>query len=116
MTAITGAFRNYAVATTTAATTLSTPINKEGYAFGTITNPSAVARTVTYYGMHIKDDGTQYGPYTLHDEDGADVTQIVGATEMWQLPLAVAGVPVLFAITTTGATTGVTNMLIHLER
>lgn len=116
MPAITGAYKDYSVATTTAATTNTPFMYKKGYAMGKISNPSAVTRTVAYYGMHITDGGVQSGPFIVRDEDGVAASQIIEASGMWDTPASCAAVPVLLAITTTGATTGATNMLFHFSR
>lgn len=115
MSQITGAFRTQSLLCTTSATTASQYVYKEGYSHGTITNPSAAARTYTFYGCVRSSSGAVFGPYPLKDQDGvALVTLAVGTSEMWELPSAVAGVPILVPITTTGASTSASY--IHFER
>jgi hypothetical protein len=113
MTAITGAFREYSVATTTAGTTASPYMFKQGYAFGTVTNPSSASRTIAYYGVTRTSTGDA-GPYAVYDEDGVAVTQTVGVETMHAVPSACAGVPILIAVTAAAASTK--NLLYHFER
>lgn len=117
MPAITGAHQSISLLCTTAATTASQFIYKMGYSHGTITNPSAAARTYTYYGCDIittTASQTVYGPYPLYDQDGVALSQTVGTSSMWELPSAVAGVAILVPITTTGASTSASY--VHFER
>lgn len=113
MTAITGAFKDYSVATTTAATTATAYMFKQGYAFGTVTNPSSGARAITYYGVTRTSTGDS-GPWPVKDADGVAVTQSLAAEEMWELHPACAGVPILMAVTVAAASTK--NLLFHFER
>ena len=113
MPGITGAFRNYSITTTTAGTTLSTLMEKEGYAFGSVTNPSSASRTIAYYGV-VRTTTGEAGPYPVYDEDGVAVTQTVGVDTMHALPSACAGVPILIAVTAAAASTK--NLLYHFER
>jgi hypothetical protein len=114
MTAITGSFTDYSVATTTAGTTASAYMWKRGYAFGTATNPSSASRTIAYYNVHCSTDGTLYGPYVLKDQDGVAVAQTIGVEESQELPSACAGATILVAVTAAAASTA--NMLFHFER
>ena len=116
MTAITGAFKSEAFTAAAAASTASSLfIYKMGYAMGTLVNPSAVARTYTFYGCYPSTDGTTvYGPWPLYDQDGIAVAQTLGSSSMWELPSSVCGAPILEIITSSGASTS-TNY-IHFER
>ena len=117
MTQITGAFKSQSFVAAATATTASAYIYKMGYSHGTLTNPSAAARTYTFYGCDIittTAGDTVYGPYPLYDQDGVAVSLALGTSSQWELPSAVAGVAILVPITSSGASTSANY--IHLER
>jgi hypothetical protein len=100
MPGIVGAERPYSVKTTTSSTS-GPRLNKRGYAFGSITNPTSVDRTITWYGVRI----TNNTAYAVKDQDNIAVTQIVTALTMADMHSAVAGVPLAVPVTSTGAST-----------
>ena len=91
----------YSVKPTSLGTT-SPKLYKQGYAFGTVTNPTSVEKTITWYGVY---SSTRTTAYALKDQDNVAATQIVTANTMAAIHEAVAGVPIAVPLNTTGAST-----------
>ena len=101
MPAIVGAKRVYSAISTTAAAT-ATRQYKDGYAFGSVTNPTSVSRAITWYGVYSSTRTTAYPHY---DSDQVAVTQTVPANAMADIHPAMAGVPIACCVTAAAAST-----------
>lgn len=101
MPGIVGGERAYSVSTTTAAAT-APQMNKRGYAFGSVTNPTSVSRAITWYAMYST---TQSAPLPLVDQDAVAATQTVAANTIAEVHSAVAGVPIACPVTAAAAST-----------
>ena len=101
MPGIVGGGRPYSVSTTTAAAT-APRLHKQGYAFGTVTNPTSVSRAITWYGVY---SSTRTTAYPLVDQDAVAATQTVAAATMAEIHSAVAGVPIAVPVTVAAAST-----------
>lgn len=101
MPAIVGAKRAYSCISTTAAAT-ATRQYKDGYAYGTVTNPTSVSRSITWYGVY---SSTRTTPYAVVDEDAVAATQTVAANTMAAINPALAGVPIAACVTAAAAST-----------
>lgn len=101
MPSIVGAQRLYSVIPTADAAT-APRMFKQGYAFGTVTNPTSVDKTITWYGVY---SSTRTTAYALKDQDNVAVTQTVPTVGMAEIHSAVAGVPIAVPVTSTAAST-----------
>lgn len=101
MPAIVRAKRVYSCVSTTAAAT-ATRQYKDGYAFGTVTNPTSVSRAITWYGVY---SSTRTTAYAVVDEDAVAATQTVAANTMAAIHSAMAGVPIACCVTAAAAST-----------
>ena len=101
MPAIVGAHRLYSVTPTNDAAT-APRMYKQGYAFGTVINPTSVDKTITWYGVF---SSTRTTAYALKDQDNVAVTQVVPTVTMAAIHEAVAGVPIAVPVTSTAAST-----------
>ena len=101
MPAITGASREYSVSTTTASAT-APRLHKQGYAFGSVVNPTSVSRAITWYGVY---SSTRTTAYAAVDQDAVAVTQTVAANSFAELHSALAGFPIVCPVTAAAAST-----------
>jgi hypothetical protein len=101
MPSIVGAKRAYSAISTTGAAT-ATRQYKDGYAYGTVTNPTSVSRAVTWYGVY---SSTRTTAYAVVDEDAVAATQTVAALSMAAIHPALAGVPIACCVTAAAAST-----------
>ena len=101
MPSIVGAQRLLSAAPTTAHGT-APRLYKQGYAFGTVINPTSLDKTITWYGVYASTANTAR---PLRDQDNVAATQTLTAGAMSEIHEAVAGVPIAVPVCTTGAST-----------
>lgn len=99
----------YQVVSATDSAATSEPIDKKGYAMGSVFNEgNSSAVVITWYAM--KAPGST--PRAAEDETGTAITQTIGDNECQALHVALAGYPILVPVTDVAAAT----LYVHLER